>query len=327
MPPLLSARALVKHYPPCNAALFKRAGTTVTAVNGIDITIQPGETLGLVGESGCGKSTLARLLGVVETPDQGRIWLEDTEVTGLSPRRLRPLRRRVQMVFQDPFASLNPRLPVSAIVAEPWRVHGIGTRRWQRERSATLLQLVGLDAAQLDHYPHEFSGGQRQRIAIARALALEPALLIADEPLSALDVSVQSQILNLLSDLKERLGMAYLFISHDLAVVNYIADRVAVMYRGRIVETASRQRLFRSPAHPYSRALLAAVPMPRPKGKGRLTGIPAEAPGPDQPPAGCPYHARCPKARALCRAELPALRAVVQQAAHQVACHFPEPSW
>ncbi|MCP5425555.1 MAG: ATP-binding cassette domain-containing protein [Gammaproteobacteria bacterium] len=326
MPPLLTARQLVKRYP------LRHPGSPtpsmILAVNDIDIAIHPGETLGLVGESGCGKSTLARLLGLLEIPDAGRIWLGDTEVTALPPRHWRSLRRQVQMVFQDPFASLNPRLPVSAIVAEPWRVHGMGTRREQRERCADLLELVGLDATQMDYYPHEFSGGQRQRIAIARALALEPALLIADEPLSALDVSVQSQILNLLADLKERLGIAYLFISHDLAVVNYLADRVAVMYRGRIVESAPRHRLFRAPSHPYSRALLAAAPTLRPKGKRRSAGIPDESAISQAPSGGCPYQPRCPKAQALCRKELPGLRAHNPQAAeHQVACHFPEPTW
>ncbi|MEE4377402.1 MAG: oligopeptide/dipeptide ABC transporter ATP-binding protein [Candidatus Competibacteraceae bacterium] len=318
--PLLAAQALVKQF--ASSKTFGRSAPPIQAVNGVDIAIESSETLGLVGESGCGKSTLARLLGLIEAPDRGLIRLADQDVTTLSSRQLKPLRRRVQMVFQDPFSSLNPRLSVASILAEPLQVHRIGTAQERRERCAALLQSVGLDPAGLTRYPHEFSGGQRQRIAIARALALEPELIIADEPLSALDVSVQSQILNLLAELKERLGIAYLLISHDLVIVNHLADRVAVMYLGRIVETAPRHSLFRNPAHPYTRSLLDAVPVIG--RRRRTTPTVADFHGPSNPLTGCPYHPRCSKAQELCREHLPKLTPAPQRPPeHRVACHFP----
>jgi oligopeptide/dipeptide ABC transporter ATP-binding protein len=323
-PILLSARDISKLFPVGRHGLIGSHNTYVRAVAGVSLDIHQGETLGLVGESGCGKSTLARLLALLYPPDGGSIELDGVEVSTLSWRRLKNFRRRVQMVFQDPFSSLNPRLPVSMILSEPLIVHRIGSRAEQRRRTEALLDAVGLSAHMLNHYPHEFSGGQRQRIAIARALALEPELIIADESVSALDVSVQSQILNLLADLQQRLGLAYLFISHDLAVIDHLADRVAVMYLGHIVETAPREELFQAPAHPYTQALIDSVPGIRIGGKRRSGVVMGDVPSPLNPPSGCPYHPRCPRARRLCTESMPELEAAAgRPAAHRVACHFP----
>ncbi|MFO1351661.1 MAG: oligopeptide/dipeptide ABC transporter ATP-binding protein [Gammaproteobacteria bacterium] len=324
VPPLilLAAHAISKCYPTQHAG----AGM-LRAVDGVSLAIQRGETLGLVGESGCGKSTLARMLALLHRPDAGTIWLDQTNVTHLPQHQLRSFRRRVQMVFQDPFSSLNPRLPLLAILTEPLTLHGIGSRAERRDRAAELLHAVGLDPALLGRYPHEFSGGQRQRIAVARALALEPELVIADEPVSSLDVSVQSQLLNLLVELKQQLGLAYLFISHDLTVVDHIADRVAVMYLGRIVESAPRAILFRAPAHPYTRALIAAIPAIQRGGKRRSGVTIGDVPNSAKPPPGCPYHPRCYKAQGICRERVPEVSAAPDgDGDHQVACHFPEPA-
>jgi len=324
--PLLALRDVVKHFPAGRAGWFARPGT-VHAVNGVSLEVGRGETVAVVGESGCGKTTLARLAVSLHTPDAGSVSIDGADVTALGPRALKPYRRRVQMIFQDPYGSLNPRLPVSAILAEPLVIHGLGARAERRRRVEEAAEAVALQPGQLDRYPHEFSGGQRQRIAIARALIVRPELLVADEPLSALDVSIQVAILDLFRALKRDFGIALLFISHDLAVVDLIADRIAVMYLGHIVETASRADLFRSPAHPYSRALIAAVPAmgrgKRARGAAKGAALKGDVPDPLNPPPGCPFHPRCPRAEDICRRVAPALEPVAAAGAgHVAACHF-----
>ena len=311
--PLLTARGLVTRYP-------LPGGGAVNAVAGVDLDLFPGETLAVVGESGCGKSTLARSLLRLIEPTAGSVRFLGQDVLALGPAALRRQRREMQLVFQDPMASLDPRFTIGRTLAEPMLVHGVGTSAERHARVATLLDLVGLDPAAAQRYPHEFSGGQRQRIAIARAIALEPRLVVLDEPVSALDVSIQSQVLNLLMDLKARLGLTYLFITHDLAVVGAIADRVAVMYLGRIVEDAPVERLFAAPAHPYTRALLAAVPVPDPTRRRARAQVLGEPPSPEHPPPGCPFHPRCPSAEAICRTDPP--EPVVVEPAHLARCHF-----
>jgi oligopeptide transport system ATP-binding protein len=311
--PLLEVEGLVTSFP-------LKGGGRVRAVDGVDLAVRRGETLAVVGESGCGKSTLARSVLRLVEPAAGRVRFAGEDVLALGREALRRRRRDMQLVFQDPLASLDPRFTVGRSLAEPFVVHGIGTPAGRRDRVAELLRLVGLDASTADRYPHEFSGGQRQRIGIARAIALEPKLVVLDEPVSALDVSIQSQILNLLLDLKERLGLSYLFISHDLGVVRAVADRVAVMYLGRVVETAPVERLFAGPAHPYAQALLAAVPRPDPARRRRRTATVGEPPDPARPPPGCPFHPRCPRAMAVCRAAMPERTEVA--AGHAVRCHI-----
>lgn len=301
---LLSVRGLVKRY----------GRAPVAAVDGISFDVAAGETLALVGESGCGKSTTARLAMRLLEPTAGQVLFDGQDITRLGGAALRRVRRRMQMVFQDPFASLNPRMTVQAIVAEPLVVHGVGTAATRRDRVATLLDLVGLSPSQAGRYPHEFSGGQRQRIGIARALAVEPALVVCDEPVSALDVSIQAQVVNLLQDLQVRLGLSYLFIAHDLAVVRQVADRVAVMYRGRIVEIGPRAAVYDDPRHPYTRALLAAIPRPDP---GHAMTRPSLTEGADTG-QGCRYAPRCPYVIDRCRLEDPTLLPIAD--AH-VACH------
>ena len=311
---LLEATDLKKH--------FRTRSGLVRAVDGVSFSLGRGETLALVGESGCGKSTTARLVLRLIEPTAGSVRFEGQEITALPGAELRRLRRRMQIVFQDPFASLNPRMTVAATLDEPLRLHRFGNAARRRERVAELLGLVGLSQEHAARYPHEFSGGQRQRIGIARALALEPALVVCDEPVSALDVSVQAQVVNLLGDLQARLGLSYLFIAHDLAVVKHVATRVAVMYLGRIVETATRDDLFARPLHPYTRALLAAIPRPDPGQKLAHQPSGGDVPSPLDPPPGCHFHTRCPYAADRCRTEPPLLRTLA--AGHEAACHFAE---
>jgi oligopeptide transport system ATP-binding protein len=314
---LLQVEGLAKHYP-VKGGLLGRAAGVVRAVDGVSFAIARGETLALVGESGCGKSTTARLVLRLIEPSAGTVRFDGTEVSGKA--ELRALRRRVQVVFQDPYASLNPRLRIGEAIAEPMEVHGIGDAASRAARVEELLGLVGLARFHAQRYPHEFSGGQRQRIGIARALAVQPELVVCDEPVSALDVSIQAQVVNLMKDLQARFGLSYLFIAHDLAVVRHMADRVAVMYLGQIVEMAAKRALFADPRHPYTRALLSAIPLPDPRRRGRVTPVGGDVPSPMNPPPGCRFHTRCPLARDVCRKEAPPLREVA--AGHSSACHF-----
>ncbi len=317
--PLLAVRDLVKHYP---ARGTQRArGSVVHAVDGVTFEIAENETLGLVGETGCGKSTLARLVTRLLEPTSGTISYNGSDITHWSRRRLRPLRREIQVVFQDPYASLNPRRRVGSIVGDPLRIHGVGssTERW--ERVSAVLRLVGLDPEHANRYPHQFSGGQRQRIGLARALVTNPRLVVADEPVSALDVSIQAQVLNLVGELRREFGLALLFISHDVSVVRHVSDRVAVMYLGKLVEIASTERLFSAPAHPYTAALLASVPSAR-AGRERRVRVPVtgEPPSPLSPPSGCRFRTRCPFAQPVCAEAEPPLE---PREGTLVACHFP----
>ncbi|MGE0258596.1 MAG: ABC transporter ATP-binding protein [Alphaproteobacteria bacterium] len=319
---MLAVENLKKHFP-IHTGVFSRVSGRVYAVDGVSFEIRRGETLGLVGESGCGKSTVGRTLLKLLDPTDGRIVVDGDDITRLGRDEMLPYRRRLQMIYQDPYASLNPRMPAGEIVAEPLVIHGVGDARERRDRVAQLFERVGLRPELTGSFPHEFSGGQRQRIGIARALALNPELIVGDEPVSALDVSIQAQIINLLMDLQDELGLSYLFIAHDLAVVEHISHRVAVMYLGRIVELTDRTNLFETPLHPYSEALLSAVPIPKARAKGRkriiLTG---DVPSPINPPSGCHFHQRCPYAMARCRVEPPPLREVLP--GHLAACHLHE---
>ena len=318
--PLLSVRDLKKHFP-LNAGLFGAPRAHVFAVDGVSFDLFRGETLSLVGESGCGKSTVGKAILRLIEPTSGQIELDGARIDRLPQRQLRPLRRRIQVVMQDPFSSLNPRLRVGSIVSEPIRNFGLAPTRVALEsRLAELMDKVGLPRDAVDRWPHEFSGGQRQRIGIARALAAEPALIICDEAVSALDVSVKAQIVNLLQDLQMELGLALLFISHDLAVVEHMTHRVAVMYLGRIVELASRRELFANPLHPYTQALLSAVPVPDPTATRHRIILSGDVPSPINPPKGCAFHTRCPWAFDRCRKEMPQLRAHFD--GHMAACHL-----
>jgi oligopeptide transport system ATP-binding protein len=290
----------LKKYFPVRRGFFQRVAGWVKAVDGVDLEIQKGKTLGLVGESGCGKSTVARLVLRLMEPDAGSLIYQGRDITHLPPGHMTALRKEMQIVFQDPYGSLNPRMTIGRTIEEGLRRLGI-PRRDLRDRREDLLRMVGLSAGSGDHYPHEFSGGQRQRVGIARALSVEPSLVICDEPVSALDVSIQAQIINLLKDLQDRLGLSYLFISHDLNVVGYLSDRVAVMYLGQIMEYADAQVLFENPRHPYSQALLSAVPRPEPGTKKGLTSLGGDVPSPLNPPPGCKFQARCPYTEARCR--------------------------
>jgi peptide/nickel transport system ATP-binding protein/oligopeptide transport system ATP-binding protein len=320
---LLSVTGLQKHFPIRRGVLRRQTGA-VKAVDGIDFTVRRGETLGVVGESGCGKTTTGRMLTRLEEPTGGQILFEGRDITHLSQGRLRPLRRDVQMIFQDPYSSLNPRKTVGAIVGAPYRLQGIKTEHGTKRAVQDLLALVGLNPEHYNRYPHEFSGGQRQRIGVARALALKPRLIVADEPVSALDVSIQAQVVNLLEDLQDELGLTYVVIAHDLSVVRHISDRVAVMYLGKIVELAEQTSLYAAPRHPYTVALLSAVPLPEPKRKGHSERIRLEGdvPSPINPPSGCRFRTRCWKAQDICATVEPPLADIAP--GHQVACHFPE---
>ena len=318
--PLLEVRDLKKQFPIVKG-LFSRVSGQVHAVDGVSFHIGPGETLGLVGESGCGKSTVGRTLLRLLEPSSGSIRVQGVDITALDAQAMLPYRRRLQMIYQDPYASLNPRMSAGYIVGEPLVIHGVGDAQEQSDRVASLFERVGLRPELMLSYPHEFSGGQRQRIGIARALALNPELIVGDEPVSALDVSIQAQIINLLMDLQDEYKLSYLLVAHDLAVVQHISHRVAVMYLGRIVEMTDKVRLFEMPLHPYSEALLSAVPIPKAGARRRERVIlKGDVPSPINPPDGCHFHTRCPYAHARCRAEAPQLREVVPQ--HWASCHL-----
>jgi len=310
----------LKKYFPIRSGLLQRSRGTVFAVDGVSFTIEPGETLGLVGESGCGKSTVGRAVTRLIEPTAGNIRISGKDISTLSKTELRPYRREMQIIFQDPFSSLDPRMTAGDIVAEPLRVHKVASGRAVRDRVAALFERVGLRRAQMDNYPHQFSGGQRQRIGIARALALQPKLIVGDEPVSALDVSIQAQVLNLMMDLQRELKLAYLFISHNLAVVEHISHRIAVMYLGRIVEYTDKHTLFTRALHPYTEQLLLAVPIPDPRVKRPKRVLQGDVPSPINPPQGCHFHTRCPYAVERCRLEVPALREV--RSGQLVACHL-----
>jgi len=320
--PLVEVRDLKKHFPVKRGIVIQRTVGAVRAVDGISFDLARGETLGLVGESGCGKTTAGRTLLALYPPTAGSVQIDGQDVFASKGRELLIIRRKAQMIFQDPFASLNPRWTVNAIVSEPLRVHRmIGDAKQRTDRVVELLELVGLNARHLNRFPHEFSGGQRQRIGTARALASEPQFIVCDEPISALDVSIQAQVVNLLEDLQDRLGLTYLFIAHDLSMVRHICDRVAVMYLGIMVELAPRDDLYETPLHPYTRSLLSAVPIPDPKkerGRQRII-LAGDVPSPINPPSGCRFHPRCPIAKSHCAQNVPEWREL--QSGHWVACH------
>jgi oligopeptide transport system ATP-binding protein len=306
--PFLKVEGLTKNFP-IKGGFFSREIASVKAVQGVDLEIKKGETLGLVGESGCGKSTLGRCIIRLIEPSAGKIILEGQDITTLEGEQLRALRRKMQIIFQDPYASLNPRMTVGSIIGEPLVIHNLYNSKGDRQnRVKDLLQTVGLRPEHINRYPHEFSGGQRQRIGIARALAVEPQFIVCDEPVSALDVSIQAQVINLLMDLQQKLGLTYLFIAHDLKVVEHISNRVAVMYLGKVVELADADELYRHPQHPYTKALLSAIPVPDPRKKDQRIILVGDVPSPINPPSGCHFHPRCPSAIADCKVTCPSLR-------------------
>jgi len=320
--PLLEVRDLKKYFP-VRGGLFNRIVAQVKAVDGVSFSLRKGETLGLVGESGCGKSTLGRAILRLHKPTSGAVLLDGTNITSLSKKQMIKERPRMQVIFQDPYASLSPRRTAAQSIREPLDVHGIGSKSERETRVAELLNVVGMSIEVRDRYPHEFSGGQRQRIGIARALALNPDFIVADEPVSALDVSVQSQVLNLLATLKRDHGIAFLFISHDLAVIQHVSDEIAVMYLGRIVERASVQDLYRDPRHPYTRALLSAIPIPDPTRERERIVLEGDVPSAMNPPSGCPFHTRCPDAKLICSTAAPGTFDVGDSTRpHYVSCHL-----
>ncbi|MFF7362729.1 dipeptide ABC transporter ATP-binding protein [Streptomyces sp. NPDC008125] len=321
---LLKVEGLVKHFP-IKKGILQRQVAAVKAVDGLDFEVRKGETLGVVGESGCGKSTMGRVITKLIEPTGGRIEFEGRDITDLKTGAMRPLRRDIQMIFQDPYGSLNPRHTIGSIVSAPFRLQGVTPEGGVKKKVQDLLQLVGLSPEHFNRYPHEFSGGQRQRIGIARALALNPKLVVADEPVSALDVSIQAQVVNLLDDLQNELGLTYVIIAHDLSVVRHVSDRIAVMYLGKIVELADRDSLYKTPMHPYTKALLSAVPVPDPKRRAARSErilLKGDVPSPISPPSGCRFHTRCWKATEACTTLEPPL--VTLKTGHQVACHHPE---
>jgi len=322
-PPLLSVRGLVKHFPITHGVILQRRIGAVHAVDDVSFDVGRGETLGIVGETGCGKSTTAKLVTRLLEPTAGAIRFEGRDITHIRGSRLKAVRRELQIVFQDPYSSLNPRKSVGAILSEPFAIHGLHEQRDERRRAVReLMDMVGLNPEHYNRYPHEFSGGQRQRVGVARALALRPKLLVADEPVSALDVSIQAQVLNLLREMQRELGLTLLFISHDLSVVRHMCDRVAVMYLGQIVESGEASSLYRFPRHPYTGALLAAVPAEDPDAARRARRpLAGDVPDPAHPPSACRFHTRCPKAQERCRVQAPAL--VGQASGTSAACHFP----
>jgi len=321
--PLLEVRNLRTWFP-VRGGVFLSARGQCKAVDDVSLQVWPGETLGLVGESGCGKSTLGKSIVRLVKPTAGQVLFDGTDLAALPMRKMKPFRREIQMIFQDPADSLNARHTVGSMLEEPFVIHGIGDEASRRAKVLDLLRTVGLPPSAVDRFPFEFSGGQRQRIGIARAIALDPKLVICDEPVSALDASIQSQILNLMLELQERLKLSYLFIAHDLAVVKHVSDRIAIMYLGHVVETGDAEEVYRQPRHPYTRALISAIPRPEPRRQRYRQVLSGEVPSPIDPPPGCPFQTRCPHVQAICREQMPPLREVAGSGreAHAVACHF-----
>lgn len=322
--PVLKIEGLQKHFATTTGGAFSKVKGTVKAVDGVDLEIYPGQTVGLVGESGCGKTTAGRTILKLYEPTGGKIYFEGQDITSLTPKQMKPLRSKMQMIFQDPFASLNPRHTVGTLIGATFEVQGITPEGGIEKEVRRLMERVGLNPEHINRYPHEFSGGQRQRIGVARAIALKPKLIVADEPVSALDVSIQAQVVNLLEDLQDEFQMAYIFVAHDLSVVQHISDRVIVMYLGKVMEEADKTDLFTHPRHPYTKALLSAVPVPDPiKGRSRERIIlQGDLPSPVNPPSGCVFNTRCWKATDKCRTEVPQLLQIGNN--HRLACHFPE---
>ena len=320
--PLIRVENLTKHFPITRGLIIQKQVGAVQAVDDLNFDIYKGETFGMVGESGCGKSTTGRAILQLHKPTAGKVYYKDTELTTATSQVMQKMRRNIQIIFQDPYASLNPRMTVGSIISEPLEVHNIGTPAERRERVQDLLKLVGLNPYFVNRYPHEFSGGQRQRIGVARALALDPDFIVCDEPISALDVSIQAQVVNLLEKLQDELGLTYLFIAHDLSMVRHISDRVSVMYLGKMVELATREELYENPLHPYTKALLSAVPIPDPSKESKRSRmiLQGDVPSPIKPPSGCRFHTRCPIAEEICKQEVPEWREVSD--GHWVACHL-----
>jgi len=324
--PLLKIEGLKKHFGTTTGGAFSKSKATVKAVDGVDLEIYPGQTIGLVGESGCGKTTAGRTILKLYEPTEGTITFEGRDITKLSPKEMKPLRSQMQMIFQDPFASLNPRHTVGTLIGAAFEIQGVTPEGGIEAEVQRLMKRVGLNPEHINRYPHEFSGGQRQRIGVARAIALRPKLIVADEPVSALDVSIQAQVVNLLEDLQDEFNMAYIFVAHDLSVVQHISDRVIVMYLGKVMEEAEKVDLFTHPRHPYTKALLSAVPVADPiKGRKRERIIlQGDLPSPVNPPAGCVFNTRCWKAQDKCRTEVPQLLQIGNDPSHRIACHYPE---